>query len=71
MRTIILCVLVFIGFMGLSFLVTTGLVWVGCWALGLLGVTVAWSWTLSLAIWLLAMVIKGLLGGFRVNVNKD
>ena len=71
MRTIIICILTFIGFMGLSFLATAGLVWVGCWAFGLLGVTVAWSWTLTLAIWLLVMVIKALLGGFRVNVNKD
>lgn len=71
MRTIIICVLTFIGFMGLSFLVTAGLVWVGCWALGLLGVTVAWSWTLALGIWLLVMVIKALFGDIRVSTNKD
>ena len=71
MKVSIICILTLIGFAGLSFLVTAGLVWVGCWALGLLGITVAWSWTISLAIWLLVMIIKSLLGGFKVTVNKD
>ena len=70
MKVSIICILTLIGFSGLSFLITAGLVWVGCWALGLLGITVAWSWTISLAIWLLAMIIKSLLGGFKVTVNK-
>lgn len=64
MKISIICILTLIGFAGLSFLVTAGLVWVGCWALGLLGITVAWSWTISLAIWLLVMIIKSLLGVF-------
>lgn len=71
MKVSIICILSLIGFAGLSFLITAGLVWVGCWALGLLGITVAWSWTISLAIWLLVMIIKSLLGGFKVTVNKD
>ena len=70
MKVSIICILTLIGFAGLSFLITVGLVWVGCWALGLLGITVAWSWTISLAIWLLIMIIKSLLDGFKVTVNK-
>lgn len=71
MGKIVLCILAMIGVIGVGFFITAGLVWVGCWALGLLGVAVAWSWKLTLAIWLLVLVIKALFGGFRVNVNKD
>ena len=33
----------------LEFLIIAGLSWVACWALGLLGITVIWTWTLALA----------------------
>ena len=62
MRNIIvvgLGVLMFIGIEALGFLLTAGMVWVGCYALGLLGIcSIEFSWQLAFGIWLLLAVIK-------------
>ena len=52
-------VLMFIGIEALSFLLTAGMVWLGCCALGLLGIyAIEFSWQLAFGIWLLLTVIK-------------
>ena len=52
--------LVFLIALALDFLVTAGLVWLGCWALGLIGIVVVWSWTVSFAIWILVEIIRAI-----------
>ena len=42
----------------LEFLIIAGLSWVSCWALGLLGVTVIWTWTLALGVFVLVELIR-------------
>lgn len=44
--------------LALDFLATAGLLWVGCWLLGLIGVTVVWSWLLSFVVWGVIKIIK-------------
>ena len=41
-----------------DFLLTAGAIWVMCFALGLLGVTVVFSWKMTFAIWLIIAVIR-------------
>jgi hypothetical protein len=50
--------LLFVIALALEYLLTAGLVWVGCWALGLLGITVVWSWTLALGAFVLVEIIR-------------
>lgn len=42
----------------LEFLIIAGLSWVACWALGLLGVTVIWTWSLALGVFVLVELIR-------------
>ena len=42
----------------LEFLIIAGLSWVGCWALGLLGITVIWTWSLALGVFVLVELIR-------------
>lgn len=44
--------------LALEFLIISGLAWVACWALGLLGITVVWSWTLALGVFVLVELIR-------------
>lgn len=58
MKKVLIGILLIIVGIGISFLISAGLVWIGCFALGLLGVSVAFSWKLALAIWILVCIIK-------------
>ena len=51
------CLLFVIGLV-LEYLLTAGLVWVACWALGLLGITVVGSWTLALGAFVLVEIFR-------------
>lgn len=51
--------LLFIVFiLAFDFLLTAGLVWVACWLLGLIGITVVWTWLLAFVVWGISKVIK-------------
>lgn len=50
--------LTFIVAFVLEFLIIAGLSWVACWALGLLGITVVWTWTLALGVFVLVELIR-------------
>ena len=50
--------LLFVFFLILEYLLTAGLVWIACWALGLLGITIVWSWTLALGVFVLVEIIR-------------
>lgn len=50
----------------ISFLLTSGLVWLLCWLLPALGITaigtfvIVFSWKLALAIWLILLLLRSL-----------
>lgn len=50
--------------LGVSFLITAGLVWLLCWLLPAIGViaigtfTIVFSWKLTLAIWLIIALLR-------------
>lgn len=48
---------------GLSFLLTSGLVYVAVLLLNWLGLALVWSWKLSFVVWILAIMVKFLIGG--------
>ena len=50
---------------GLSFLLTSGLVYVAVLLLNWLGLALVWSWKLSFVVWILAIMVKILIGGGR------
>lgn len=50
----------FILFAVVSFFLTAGLVWLGCIALGLLGVAVVFTWKIVLAIWIILLILKAI-----------
>lgn len=50
---------------GLSFLLTSGLVYVAVLLLNWLGLALVWSWKLSFVVWILAIIVKILIGGGR------
>lgn len=60
---ILVALLTFIIGYGLSFLITSGLVYVAILLLNWLGLTLVWSWKLSFVVWVLAMIVKALIGG--------
>jgi hypothetical protein len=69
-------ILMFIGIEALCFLLTAGMVWVGCYALGLLGIySIEFSWQLAFGIWLLLAVIKfvykTITGSTKTKIEKD
>lgn len=59
-------VLLVILCLGISFLVTAGLVWLLCWLLPALGIatigtfTIVFSWKLALAIWLILALLRSI-----------
>lgn len=60
---IIATILTFIIGYGLSFLITSGLVYVAILLLNWLGLALVWSWKLSFVVWVLAMIVRALIGG--------
>lgn len=48
----------FVFLLGLEYLCVAGLFWVTCWALGLLGITIVWSWLASLAVFIIIEIIR-------------
>ena len=42
----------------IEFFATAGLLWVVLWLLGLVGITVTWSWLLAFVIWGIIRIIK-------------
>ena len=52
--------------LAVSFLATSGLVWLLCWLLPALGITaigtftIAFSWKLALAIWIVLLLLRSL-----------
>ena len=59
---IIATILTIIISCGLSFLITSGLVYVAILLLNWLGLALVWSWKLSFVVWVLAMIIKIIFG---------
>lgn len=59
---IIATILTFIIGYGLSFLITSGLVYVAVLLLNWLGLALVWSWKLSFVVWVLAMIVKIIFG---------
>ena len=59
-------------FMGISFLFTSGLVWLLCWLLPAIGVatigsfTIVFSWKLALVVWLILAILRSV---FKVVVK--
>lgn len=57
--------LVILG-LGISFLLTSGFVWLLCWLLPALGITaigtfvIVFSWKLALAIWIVLLLLRSL-----------
>lgn len=59
---IITAILAIILGYGLSFLITSGLVYVAVLLLNWVGLTLVWSWKLSFVVWVLVIIIKLLFG---------
>ena len=61
-----LFILLVILFLTISFLITAGLVWLLCWLLPAIGITaigtftIAFSWKLALAIWLIIALLRSI-----------
>lgn len=66
--TILVVILAF----AISYLLTAGFVWVLCWALPAIGITViggfviVFSWKLALAVWIVLLLLRSL---FTTTVN--
>ena len=43
---------------GIGFIISAGLTWLGCFALRLLGVTVAFSWKSAFGVWILVIIFN-------------
>ena len=50
--------LAFVFLLALEYLCVAGLFWVVCWALGLLGITIVWSWLASFAVFIIIEIIR-------------
>ena len=56
-----------------SFLITAGLVWLLCWLLPAIGIvaigtfTIAFSWKLALAIWLIIALLRSIFSSVSKN----
>lgn len=55
-------VITLIALLALGFLITAGVVWLGCFLLGLIGVTVVFTWKLAFVVWALCALVKFLFG---------
>lgn len=59
-------VLLILLFLAISFLLTSGLVWLLCWLLPALGITaigtfvIVFSWKLALAIWIILVLLQSI-----------
>lgn len=59
-------VLLILLFLAVSFLLTSGLVWLLCWLLPALGITaigtfvIVFSWKLALAVWIVLLLLRSL-----------
>ena len=65
-------ILLSLVFMGISFLFTSGLVWLLCWLLPAIGVAtigsfvIVFSWKLALVVWLILAILRS---AFKVVVK--
>lgn len=55
-----MALLLLVLFLLVSYLLTALAVWIVCWALSLIGITVTFSWLLAFVVWVIASVIKTL-----------
>ena len=55
-----MALLLLVLFLLVSYLLTALAVWIVCWALSLIGVTLTFSWLLAFVVWVIASVIKTL-----------
>ena len=68
-----LFILLAILFLTISFLITAGLVWLLCWLLPAIGITaigtftIAFSWKLALAIWLIIALLRSIFSSTGKN----
>ena len=59
-------VLLVLLYLAVSFLLTSGLIWLLCWLLPALGITaigtfvIVFSWKLALAIWIVLLLLRSL-----------
>ena len=66
-------ILLVILFLMISFLMTAGLVWLLCWLLPAIGITaigsftIAFSWKLALAIWLIIALLRSIFSSTGKN----
>ena len=66
-------ILLVILFLMISFLITAGLVWLLCWLLPAIGITaigtftIAFSWKLALAIWLIIALLRSIVSSTGKN----
>ena len=66
-------ILLVILFLMISFLMTSGLVWLLCWLLPAIGITaigsftIAFSWKLALAIWLIIALLRSIFSSTGKN----
>ena len=66
-------ILLVILFLMISFLMTAGLVWLLCWLLPAIGITaigsftIAFSWKLALAIWLIIALLRSIYSSTSKN----
>lgn len=55
-----MALLLLVLFLLVSYFLTALAVWIVCWALSLIGITVTFSWLLAFVVWVIASVIKTL-----------
>ena len=66
-------ILLVLLFLTVSFLITAGLVWLLCWLLPAIGITaigtftIAFSWKLALAIWLIIALLRSIFSSTGKN----
>lgn len=66
-------ILLVLLFLMISFLITAGLVWLLCWLLPAIGITaigtftIAFSWKLALAIWLIIALLRSIFSSTGKN----
>ena len=66
-------ILLVLLFLTISFLITAGLVWLLCWLLPAIGITaigtftIAFSWKLALAIWLIIALLRSIFSSTGKN----
>lgn len=60
---ILIAILIIAIYLAISFFSTAGIVWVVCWAFGLL-----WSWKIALGVWAALCLISG---AVKTTVSKE